>query len=76
MGNSVGVGEAARLLGEPPGRISNGFCRAWFDLGRCPLVAGRRLIPEDYLPALAAILRHRRRPSRRQQRPTRPADLA
>ncbi len=55
----LGVGEAARRLGEQPGRVSDGFSKDWFDCDRCPLVAGRRLIPEGYMAEMAAILRRR-----------------
>jgi hypothetical protein len=54
------VGEAARLIGESARRTSDGFHKNWFDNAACPLVGGRRMIPAEYLPALAAILRERR----------------
>lgn len=53
----LGVGEAARRLGEPPKRITDGFYRGWFDSARCPVVSGRRQIPEGYLEEMRAALR-------------------
>jgi hypothetical protein len=67
------VGEAARRLGEPPKRITDGFYRRWFDNDLCPVVAGRRLIPEDYLPRMATILRERARPRSRKDAADLPA---
>jgi hypothetical protein len=54
------VGEAARLIGESARRTSDGFYKNWFDTTACPLIGGRRMVPADYLPTLAAILRQRR----------------
>ena len=62
----VWVAEAARRLqasGEDvkPREISDLFWSGKLDSSRCPLIGGRRMIPLDYLPTVAAILRSRRR---------------
>ena len=45
---------ASRRGGQAMGSTKGGSMRS------CPLVGGRRLIPADYLPTLAKILRERR----------------
>jgi len=47
-------------------RCSRRLLTSWFyndvlDAGRCPVVDGRRQIPVDYLPAIAAQISKRRR---------------
>jgi hypothetical protein len=53
----LSVGEAAEALNVAPRAISNALYDRKLDLARCPKVAGRRLIPKDYLPSIAAVLR-------------------
>lgn len=61
MVDFVGVAEAARIVGESVRRVSDGCYKRWFDERQCPVIAGRRMIRNDYLPTLATILRDRRR---------------
>ncbi|MCE9566588.1 MAG: hypothetical protein K8U57_31585 [Planctomycetes bacterium] len=61
MVDYVGVAEAARIVGERSRRVSDGFHKGWFDDTKCPLIAGRRVIPFGYLHAMAMILRDRSR---------------
>jgi len=51
----------ASHCGVPSSVIANGLYRGWFPGGdaECPLVAGRRLIPEDFIPVIEATLRRR-----------------
>lgn len=52
------VSEAARqILGARPKDISDLLYRRRLDDARCPIVGGRRLIPLDYLPEVARVLR-------------------
>jgi len=53
----LSVSEAARRLGARPRDISDLFYRRRLRDDLCPIVAGRRLIPEDYLDMVAAALR-------------------
>ncbi len=54
------VSEVARHLGVKPRDISDLFyCRELRD-DLCPIVGGRRLIPETYVDEIAAALRQRR----------------
>ncbi len=54
------VSEVARQLGVKPREISDLFyCRELRD-DLCPIVAGRRLIPDTYLQEIADVLRRRR----------------
>jgi hypothetical protein len=55
----VGVSEIASRYGVPPRVISDLLYGRVLDDQRCPLVAGRRLIPVDYLPVIGAVLRDR-----------------
>lgn len=58
----LSVSEAARRLKARPKDISDLFyCRRLRD-DLCPIVAGRRLIPEDYLDRIAQVLKRERRP--------------
>jgi hypothetical protein len=50
------VSQVGRRFGVAPDLISNGFYRNWLDPARCPIVGTRRVIPEDYLDELKAIL--------------------
>jgi hypothetical protein len=51
------VSEVARRIGAKPKDISDLFYQRRLSDVRCPVVGGRRLIPEDYLPTIAATLR-------------------
>ena len=43
----------------PRAVVSNGFVRNWFNSDACPLVAGRRMIPEEYVFSIRAELKRR-----------------
>ncbi len=51
------VSQAARRWGITPRLISDLFYSRRLDDSRCPIIGGRRLIPEDYLPEIEVILR-------------------
>jgi hypothetical protein len=52
------VSEAARRIpGARPKDISDLLYLRKLDEARCPIIGGRRLIPEDYLPTIEAVLR-------------------
>lgn len=51
------VSDVARRLGLPPKLLSDLFYRRHLDDDRCPVAGGRRLIPEDYVPAVERELR-------------------
>jgi hypothetical protein len=53
--------DVARRLGVRPRDVSDLFYSRRLGGTDCPLVGGRRLIPEDFLPAIAAALRTRPR---------------
>jgi hypothetical protein len=55
--NHVTVSQAARLWGIPPRLISDLFYARRLDDRRCQVVAGRRLIPADYLTEIERVLR-------------------
>lgn len=50
--NHVTVSDVGRRYGVPPRVISDLFYARKLDDRRCPIVGGRRLIPEDYLPEI------------------------
>ena len=58
----LSVSEAARRLGARPKDISDLFYRRELNDTLCPIVAGRRLIPESYLPMIAMALKRHGRP--------------
>jgi len=58
----LSVSEAARRLGARPKDISDLFYRRMLRDDLCPIVAGRRLIPDDYLDRIAAALKRQGRP--------------
>ena len=66
MAKFFGVSGAARELKDQYGEevnprdITNLFYLGKLDDGRCPVVSGRRLIPDDYLPVIRRVLRKRR----------------
>jgi hypothetical protein len=53
----MSVGEAARRLGAKPVDITAGFYRGNLRDDLCPIVAGRRLIPESFLPQIESFLK-------------------
>jgi hypothetical protein len=53
------VSEVARRYGVRPRDISDLFYGRVLDDRKCPVVAGRRCIPEDYLSDVEAALRDR-----------------
>ena len=62
----LSVSEAARRLNARPRDISDLFYRRQLRDDLCPIVAGRRLIPEDYLEVIASVLRRTGRPIKMQ----------
>lgn len=58
----LSVSEAARRLMARPKDISDLFYRRRLRDDLCPIVAGRRLIPEDYVDCIAQVLKRERRP--------------
>jgi len=58
----LSVSEAARRLKARPRDISDLFYRRHLRDDLCPIVGGRRLIPEDYLGMIAAELHRTGRP--------------
>lgn len=58
----LSVSEAARRLGARPKDISDLFYRRQLRDDACPIVAGRRLIPEDYLTVIEMVLKRAGRP--------------
>jgi hypothetical protein len=58
----LSVSEAARRLGAKPKDISDLFYRRALRDDLCPIVAGRRLIPDDYLDIIRLALKRAGRP--------------
>ena len=58
----LSVSESARRLKARPRDISDLFYRRHLRDDLCPIVGGRRLIPEDYLGMIAVELRRTGRP--------------
>jgi hypothetical protein len=58
------VSEAARRLGARPKDISDLFYRRLLRDDLCPIVAGRRLIPENCLSVIEMALKRAGRPVR------------
>lgn len=56
MTTHLSVSQAARQLGANPKDISDLFYRRRLRDDLCPVVAGRRMIPEDYLDIIAMAL--------------------
>jgi hypothetical protein len=50
-------GAAERIPGAKPKDISDLFYQRKLDTSRCPVLAGRRLIPPEYLDEIEAALR-------------------
>lgn len=59
MAFSFAVSDVARRLGVPPRVISDLFYQRALDDGVCPVVCGRRVIPEAYVPEIEKVLRER-----------------
>ena len=59
MAFSFAVSDVARRLGVPPRVISDLFYQRALDDGVCPVVCGRRVIPEEYVPEIEKVLRER-----------------
>ena len=53
------VGEVAKVLGVRPSRITQLFYEGRVRDDRCPVVAGRRLIPDDMVTVIAMELRRK-----------------
>jgi hypothetical protein len=51
------ISQLARHYGVPPRVISDLFYLRKLDDLRCPVFAGRRMIPNDYLPEIEKVLR-------------------
>ena len=54
--NYLSVGDVAERLGVRPAHITGLFYRRDLSAERCPIVAGRRLIPPDYVEVIAMAL--------------------
>ena len=50
------TGQVAKILGVAPTAITSLFYRQKLSEDICPVVSGRRLIPEDYLGQVACAL--------------------
>ena len=62
MVKHLSVSDVARRLGANPRDISDLFYRRELRDDLCPIIAGRRLIPESYIGEIeAALRRHQRR---------------
>ncbi len=60
----LGVGDVARRLNVRPSRITQLFYERRLSEERCPIVAGRRIIPADYVRVIAMELRRKGLPVR------------
>lgn len=61
MGQLLSVSDVARRLGAAPRDISDLFYRRELRDDLCPIIGGRRLIPQSYLEEIAAALRRHER---------------
>ena len=68
MARLFSVSEVARRFGSNPREISDLFYRRELRDDICPIVTGRRLIPETYLPEIEAALRRHSRTLRKSGR--------
>ena len=59
MNKPLTVSDVARQLGVPPKLVSDLFYRRELRDDLCPVVGGRRLIPEGYVSEIARVLRRR-----------------
>lgn len=57
----LSVSEVARQIGANPKDISNLFYQRKLRDDICPIVAGRRIIPIDYIEIIKAALKQHRR---------------
>ena len=62
MSQQLSVSEVARRIGANPKDISDLFYRRELRDDLCPIVAGRRLIPESYIPVIKVALKRHQRP--------------
>ncbi len=53
----LSVGETADALGIRPRVITDLFYARKLSTERCPIIAGRRLIPRDFVPEIERVLR-------------------
>lgn len=60
MEDYFSVSDVARRLGACPKDISDLFYRRELRDDRCPIIGGRRLIPESYVPEIERALRRHR----------------
>jgi hypothetical protein len=51
------IGQLSRRFDVPPRVISDLFYARKLDAKRCPIVGGRRLVPESYVAELVRVLR-------------------
>ncbi len=58
----ISVSEVARRIEANPRDISDLFYRRRLRDDLCPIVAGRRIIPEDYVDVIRSALRRHGRP--------------
>jgi hypothetical protein len=65
----LSVSEAAREIGARPKDISDLFYRRQLRDDLCPIVAGRRLIPAEYLTIVRMVLKRHGRPLAREEVP-------
>ncbi len=70
----LSVGDVARQLGVRPSRITQLFYERRLRDDLCPVVAGRRLIPPDYVQFIAMELRRKGIAVRRQPKAESPCD--
>ena len=68
----LSVSEVARRLGARPRDVSDLFYRRVLRDELCPIVAGRRLIPEWYVEIIASVLRRHGRLAARGKERQRP----
>lgn len=57
MSEFLSVGQAARQIGALPRAITDAFYAGLLREDICPIMAGRRMIPPDYLPAIEMVLK-------------------
>ena len=55
----LSVSDTARRLGVAPKMISDLFYARVLDDDLCPVLGGRRVIPEEYVPTICEILTER-----------------
>lgn len=62
MQNQLSVSEVARRIGAKPKDISDLFYQRELRDDLCPIIAGRRIIPESYLDMIRMALKRHGRP--------------